>query len=140
MVQTIETCSPNGEATYAFVGAILADLRNKYAHQPTFLQAVEEMALSIQDLLDEPFYREVFHVMTEPERAISFRVPWMDDNGKMQYNRGWRIEFNSALGPYKGGLRLHETVDEGVLKFLGFEQVFKNALTGLPMGGGKVRK
>lgn len=116
----------------------LSDLKQKYAHQPTFLQAVEEMTLSIQDLLEgDEFYRRAFQVMTEPERIISFRVPWMDDEGNMQYNRGWRVEFNSALGPYKGGLRFHPTVDEGILKFLGFEQIFKNALTGLPLGGGK---
>eukprot|EP00560_Eucampia_antarctica_P009144 CAMPEP_0197827646 /NCGR_PEP_ID=MMETSP1437-20131217/4383_1 /TAXON_ID=49252 ORGANISM="Eucampia antarctica, Strain CCMP1452" /NCGR_SAMPLE_ID=MMETSP1437 /ASSEMBLY_ACC=CAM_ASM_001096 /LENGTH=400 /DNA_ID=CAMNT_0043428581 /DNA_START=254 /DNA_END=1453 /DNA_ORIENTATION=+ len=75
--------------------------------------------------------------MTEPERILSFRVPWTDDDGNIQHNRGWRVEFNSALGPYKGGLRFHPTVDLGLLKFLGFEQIFKNALTGLPMGGGK---
>lgn len=74
-------------------------------------------------------------ILTEPERIISFKVPWEDDDGVLQYNRGWRVEFSSALGPYKGGLRFHPTVDEGLLKFLGFEQVFKNALTGLPMGG-----
>lgn len=116
----------------------LSDLKQKYAHQPTFLQAVDEMALSIQDLLEEDeFYCHAFQVMVEPERTISFRVPWMDDQGKMQCNRGWRVEFNSVLGPYKGGLRFHPTVDEGILKFLGFEQIFKNALTGLPLGGGK---
>jgi glutamate dehydrogenase (NADP+) len=142
---------------------ILADLKAKYAHQPTFLQAVSEMALAVQDLLDaDPLYMQAFAVMTEPERTISFRVPWMDDNGKMHHNRGWRIQFSryvrlavlittalllsnidsprrccSVLGPYKGGLRFHPTVDEDVLKFLGFEQIFKNALTGLPLGGGK---
>ena len=119
----------------------LDDLRNKYSHQPTFLQAVEEMAMALlplfQDEKNGPFYKRAFLAMTEPERTISFRVPWEDDNGNMQFNRGWRVEFSSVLGPYKGGLRLHPTVDEGVLKFLGFEQVFKNALTGLPMGGGK---
>uniref|UniRef100_A0A7S2AB97 glutamate dehydrogenase (NADP(+)) n=1 Tax=Trieres chinensis TaxID=1514140 RepID=A0A7S2AB97_TRICV len=119
----------------------LSDLQRKYAHQPTFLQSVEEMALALEPLFADPedggFYQRAFITMTEPERIISFRVPWMDDNGYMQYNRGWRVEFNSALGPYKGGLRFHPTVDDGVLKFLGFEQIFKNALTGLPLGGGK---
>ena len=119
----------------------LHDLRQKYAHQPTFLQSVEEMALSLEPIFLDPvkgdFYKRVFVTMAEPERMLSFRVPWMDDNGKMQFNRGWRVEFNSALGPYKGGLRFHPTVDDGLLKFLGFEQIFKNALTGLPMGGGK---
>eukprot|EP00978_Attheya_sp_CCMP212_P013032 scaffold32527_cov55-Attheya_sp.AAC.1 len=119
----------------------LNDLRSKYAHQPTFLQSVEEMAVSLEPIFSDPekgdFYKRAFVVMAEPERTISFRVPWMDDAGEMRFNRGWRVEFNSALGPYKGGLRFHPTVDEGVLKFLGFEQMFKNALTGLPMGGGK---
>ncbi|KAL7556799.1 hypothetical protein ACA910_005236 [Epithemia clementina (nom. ined.)] len=119
----------------------LDDVRRKYPHQPTFLQAVEEMAVSLVDLFKDPengeFYKQAFLMMTEPERVISFRVPWMDDSGNIRINRGWRVEFNSVLGPYKGGLRFHPTVDEGVLKFLGFEQIFKNALTGLPLGGGK---
>lgn len=119
----------------------LQDLRNNYSHQPTFLQSVEEIAMSLLPLFDDPtngeFYKKAFVAMTEPERTISFRVPWMDDHGTLQFNRGWRVEFSSVLGPYKGGLRFHPTVDEGVLKFLGFEQIFKNALTGLPMGGGK---
>lgn len=119
----------------------LDDLRKKYAHQPTFLQAVEEMAMALlplfQDEKDGAFYQRSFLAMAEPERVIAFRVPWMSDDGNIQVNRGWRVEFSSILGPYKGGLRFHPTVDEGVLKFLGFEQIFKNALTGLPMGGGK---
>uniref|UniRef100_A0A7S2UM96 Glutamate dehydrogenase n=2 Tax=Attheya septentrionalis TaxID=420275 RepID=A0A7S2UM96_9STRA len=119
----------------------LNDLRSKYGHQPTFLQSVEEMAVSLEPFFSDPekgdFYKRAFVMMAEPERSISFRVPWMDDTGEMRFNRGWRVEFNSALGPYKGGLRFHPTVDEGILKFLGFEQMFKNALTGLPMGGGK---
>lgn len=121
--------------------SFLDDLHRKYPHQPTFLQAVEEMALSLVDLFQNPeqgeFYKKAFITMTEPERMISFRVSWMDDAGNLQINRGWRVEFNSVLGPYKGGLRFHPTVDDGVLKFLGFEQIFKNALTGLPLGGGK---
>lgn len=119
----------------------LDDLRSKYPHQPVFLQAVEEMALAIEPLFHDPvngdFYKRAFLYMTEPERMISFHVPWMDDEGKLNVNRGWRVEFSSALGPYKGGLRFHPTVDDGILKFLGFEQIFKNALTGLPLGGGK---
>jgi len=119
----------------------LHDLRKKYEHQPVFLQSVKEIALSLGPLFQDPengeFYKRAFTAMTEPERSISFRVPWEDDEGNMRFNRGWRVEFSSILGPYKGGLRFHPTVDEGVLKFLGFEQIFKNALTGLPMGGGK---
>lgn len=119
----------------------LADLRAKYPHQPVFLQAVEEMALSVEPLFNDPvdgdFYRKAFIFLTEPERMISFHVPWMDDEGNQHVNRGWRVEFSSALGPYKGGLRFHPTVNDGILKFLGFEQIFKNALTGLPLGGGK---
>lgn len=99
------------------------------------------MAQSLQHLFDHPtqgpLYQKAFLHLTEPERVISFQVPWEDDDGVLQVNRGWRVEYSSALGPYKGGLRFHPTVDEGVLKFLAFEQVFKNALTGLPLGGGK---
>jgi glutamate dehydrogenase (NADP+) len=119
----------------------LDDLRRNYSHQPTFLQSVEEIAVSLLPLFDDPingeFYKRGFVAMTEPERIIAFRVPWEDDLGNLRFNRGWRVEFSSVLGPYKGGLRFHPTVDEGVLKFLGFEQIFKNALTGLSMGGGK---
>ena len=105
-----------------------------------FLQAVEEVLGSLAvvpdkrpDLVDA----EVFARLCEPERQIIFRVPWVDDNGVIQINRGFRIEFNSALGPYKGGLRFHPSVDASTLKFLGFEQTFKNALTTMPIGGGK---
>ena len=109
--------------------SFLEDLRKKYSHQPTFLQAVEEMAMALLPLFQEEqegaFYQRAFLTMAEPERTVSFRVPWVDDDGKIQVNRGWRVEFSSVLGPYKGGLRFHPTVDEGVLKFLGFEQIFK---------------
>jgi len=119
----------------------LNDLRAKYPHQPVFLQAVEEMAIAVEPLFDDrengAFYKAAFLYLTEPERIISFHVPWQDDEGNLHVNRGWRVEFSSALGPYKGGLRFHPSVDDGVLKFLGFEQIFKNALTGLPLGGGK---
>jgi glutamate dehydrogenase (NADP+) len=121
--------------------SFLIDLRSKYENQPTFIQAVEEMALNLLPLFEDAthgdLYKRSFLAIAEPERIISFRVPWEDDNGKIHYNRGWRIEFSSVLGPYKGGLRFHPTVNEDILKFLGFEQIFKNALTGLPMGGGK---
>jgi len=99
------------------------------------------MATSLQPLFQHPtkgqHYKRAFLLLTEPERIIAFRVPWIDDDGVLQINRGWRVEFSSVLGPYKGGLRFHPTVDDGVLKFLGFEQIFKNALTDLPLGGGK---
>jgi len=105
-----------------------------------FLQAAKEVLESLELLLEkEPKYQKhaILERIVEPERVIIFRVPWLDDNGKVQVNIGYRVEFNSAIGPYKGGLRFHPTVNLGVLKFLGFEQIFKNSLTGLPMGGGK---
>ncbi|HDI60049.1 MAG TPA: glutamate dehydrogenase, partial [Desulfobacteraceae bacterium] len=105
-----------------------------------FHQAVEEVAESIRPVLDKnPIYRnaKIMERLVEPERVILFRVPWMDDAGEIHVNRGFRIEMNSAIGPYKGGLRFHPSVNLGILKFLAFEQVFKNALTTLPMGGGK---
>ncbi|MBV0932358.1 NADP-specific glutamate dehydrogenase [Marinobacterium weihaiense] len=108
--------------------------------QTEFYQAVEEVLESLEPLLEQsPHYREnhIIERMVEPERQIMFRVPWVDDQGQVQVNKGYRIEFNSALGPYKGGLRFHPSVNAGIIKFLGFEQIFKNALTGLPIGGGK---
>ena len=105
-----------------------------------FHQTVEEVLTSIEPVLEQsPVYIEsgVIERMVEPERIIKFRVPWVDDNGKVQVNRGFRIQFNSAIGPYKGGLRFHPSVNESIIKFLGFEQTFKNSLTSLPMGGGK---
>ncbi|WP_350559620.1 NADP-specific glutamate dehydrogenase [Psychrobacter sp. CAL346-MNA-CIBAN-0220] len=111
-----------------------------YAHQPEFIQAVKEVAISIKPLYDaHPEYEtlKVFERLVEPDRIFNFRVNWENDKGEVQVNRGWRVQFNNALGPYKGGLRFHPTVTESVLKFLGFEQIFKNALTGLPIGGGK---
>lgn len=87
--------------------------------------------------MENPAYLDVFERLCVPERVVSFRVVWVDDKGKAQVNRGYRVQYNSAIGPYKGGLRFHPTVNQGVLKFLGFEQVFKNSLTTLPMGGGK---
>jgi len=135
------TTNNNSGGTCADKLGFLDDLRRKYPHQPTFLQAVEEMALSLLPLFEDPdqgtFYKRAFLAMAEPERVIAFRVPWEDDQGRMHFNRGWRVEQSSALGPYKGGLRFHPSVSEDVLKFLAFEQVAKNALTGLPMGGGK---
>lgn len=108
--------------------------------EPEFHQAVQEVLESLEPVIDKhPEYITlgIIDSIVEPERIIKFRVPWVDDNGKVQVNRGFRIQFNSAIGPYKGGLRFHPSVYEGIIKFLGFEQIFKNALTGLPIGGGK---
>jgi glutamate dehydrogenase (NADP+) len=108
--------------------------------QPEFHQAVKEVLDSLEPVLEKrPEYQDqrILERIVEPERVLQFRVPWMDDNGKVHVNRGFRVEFNSAIGPYKGGLRFHPTVNLGILKFLGFEQIFKNSLTTLPMGGGK---
>ncbi len=115
-----------------------AQMRNP--NEPEFLQAVKEVAEAVIPYIEEnPKYqgKKLLERMIEPERTISFRVPWVDDKGEIQVNRGYRIQFNSAIGPYKGGLRFHPTVNQSILKFLGFEQIFKNALTTLPMGGGK---
>jgi glutamate dehydrogenase (NADP+) len=118
----------------------VSQLENKYGHQPEFLQAVHEIYDSIKVVLDKnEAYRKakILDRIFEPERLISFRVTWVDDQGEIQVNRGFRVQMNSALGPYKGGLRFHPTVNEGILKFLATEQIFKNALTTLPMGAGK---
>ncbi len=115
-------------------------VKQRDAHQPEFLQAVEEVVHSVWELIhDQPEYidAKVLERMVEPERVIMFRVPWIDDEGNFQVNRGFRVQMNSAIGPYKGGLRFHPSVNLGILKFLAFEQVFKNSLTTLPMGGGK---
>ena len=116
------------------------EVKAKNPAQPEFHQAVEEVVGSLLPVIDKhPEYRKanILDRIVEPERVIMFRIPWMDDNGDVQVNRGYRVEFNSAIGPYKGGLRFHPSVNLGILKFLGFEQVFKNSLTTLPMGGGK---
>ncbi len=118
----------------------LADIKAKNPNQPEFMQAVEEVVETIWSVYESnPKYVEanILERIIEPERAILFRVPWVRDNGKVEVNRGYRVEFNSAIGPYKGGLRFHPSVNLSILKFLGFEQVFKNSLTTLPMGGGK---
>ena len=119
---------------------VLADLKERYPEQPQFIQAATEVLETIQPALDaHPEFEEaaLLERLVEPERVIIFRVPWIDDGGKVQVNRGYRVQFNSAIGPYKGGLRFNPTVTLGMLKFLGFEQIFKNSLTGLPIGGGK---
>lgn len=124
----------------AQIDAFMETVRAKNAHEPEFLQAVQEVAETVIPFIqDHPQYEahSILERMVEPERTIMFRVPWTDDSGKTHVNRGYRVEFNSAIGPYKGGLRFHPTVNLSILKFLGFEQVFKNSLTTLPMGGGK---
>ena len=123
-----------------YVDELMADVVAKNQGEAEFHQAVHEVAESLEVVLDRhPKYREakVLERIIEPERVIMFRVPWVDDSGEIQINKGYRVEMNSAIGPYKGGLRFHPTVYLGMLKFLAFEQVFKNALTTLPMGGGK---
>ena len=124
----------------SYVSEQLELLKKKNASEPEFIQAATEVLTSLEPVINaEPKYQEngILERITEPERQIIFRVPWVDDKGKVQVNRGFRVQFNSAIGPYKGGLRLHPSVNLGVIKFLGFEQIFKNSLTGLPIGGGK---
>ena len=124
----------------SYVDDVQADVKAKNANEPEFIQAVTEVLDSLRVVVEsDPIYQEqaILERMVEPERVIMFRVPWVDDNGKVQVNRGYRVQFNSAIGPYKGGLRFNPTVYLGMLKFLGYEQIFKNSLTTLPMGGGK---
>ncbi len=127
-----------------FKNEYLAQLMEKVVKrnpgEPEFHQAVEEVLVSLEKVVEQrPDYitSGVLERLVEPERTIKFRVPWIDDNGQVQVNRGFRVQFSSAIGPYKGGLRFHPSVYEGIIKFLGFEQIFKNSLTGLPIGGGK---
>lgn len=123
-----------------YTDRVIAQLHERYADQPEFIQAADEVLTSIAPAVnDNPAYEAagLLERLVEPERVIMFRVPWIDDEGKCQVNRGFRVEYSSAIGPYKGGLRFNPTVTLGMLKFLGFEQIFKNALTTLPMGGGK---
>ena len=125
----------------SYVDEIYARVVEQNPAEPEFHQAVKEVLDSLKLVIEanEDKYRKMalLERLTEPERVISFRVPWVDDNGQVQVNKGFRIQFNSAIGPYKGGLRFHPSVNQGILKFLGFEQTFKNSLTGLPIGGGK---
>src|SRR3970040_551380 len=123
-----------------YVKDFIGQVKSKNSNEPEFLQAVQEVVESLALVLErypESRSAKILERIVEPERVIMFRVPWMDDQGQVQVNRGFRIEMNSAIGPYKGGLRLHPSVNLGILKFLAFEQVFKNSLTTLPMGGGK---
>ena len=124
-----------------YVDEVLEKVSKKNEGQPEFLQAVTEVLESLRPVVEanEELYRKeaVLERITEPDRQIMFRVPWVDDNGQVQVNRGFRVQFNNAIGPYKGGLRLHPSVNLSIIKFLGFEQIFKNSLTSLPIGGGK---
>ena len=123
-----------------YVERVLNNLKETYPHEPVFLQAVQEVLQSLQPILDkqtEYAKMKILERIVEPERCVSFRVQWMDDTGQVQVNRGYRVQYNSALGPFKGGLRFHPSVNQGVLKFLGFEQIFKNSLSGLAIGGAK---
>ncbi|MGN0523341.1 MAG: NADP-specific glutamate dehydrogenase [Eubacterium sp.] len=125
----------------SYVDEVLEYVKKKDYNEKEFLQAVSEVLNSLRPVIDanEEKYRKValLERLIEPERILRFRVPWIDDNGQVHVNRGYRVQFNSAIGPYKGGLRLHPSVNLGIVKFLGFEQIFKNSLTGLPIGGGK---
>ncbi len=127
-------------ATTLHIDSFMTGLAKRNPGQLEFQQAVKEFAHSVIPYInDHAEYRQeqILERMTEPDRIISFRVCWQDDDRQVRVNRGWRVQFNNSIGPYKGGLRFHPSVTESVLKFLGFEQTFKNALTGLPMGGGK---
>ena len=133
---TRDTMELSSESLHAF----MISLKQRNPGEPEFIQAVQEVAESLWPFLEEhPEYMEaqIMRRLTEPDRMVMFRVSWQDDSGKIQVNRGYRIQFNGAIGPYKGGLRFHPSVNLGILKFLAFEQILKNSLTGLPMGGGK---
>jgi len=129
-----------GSPKSGYMSSFMADVIAKNPGEKEFHQAVEEVVGTLMPVLDRhPEYRKakILERIVEPERTILFRVPWTRDNGEIMVNKGYRVEFNSAIGPYKGGLRFHPSVNLGILKFLGFEQIFKNSLTTLPMGGGK---
>ena len=124
----------------SYVSEVLESVRLKNPAQDEFQQAVKEVLESLELVIESnPAYRAnaILERIVEPDRQIMFRVPWIDDSGRVQVNRGFRVQFNNAIGPYKGGIRLHPSVNLGIIKFLGFEQIFKNSLTGLPIGGGK---
>ena len=124
----------------AYLASVLENVKTKHGNEPEFVQTVEEVLSSLEPVIEKhPEYEKVDLLgrMVEPERMFTFRVVWCDDNGQWHTNRGWRCQFNGAIGPYKGGLRFQKNVYEGIIKFLGFEQTFKNSLTGLPIGGAK---
>lgn len=124
-----------------YLNEVISQIEMKNSNEPEFLQAIKEVLASLEPVIlkHEKEYKEIalLERLTEPERIISFRVPWVDDKGKVQVNRGFRVQFNGSIGPYKGGLRFHPSVNQSIMKFLAFEQIFKNALTTLPIGGGK---
>jgi len=124
----------------SYIEEVIARTEAKNPAQPEFIQAVEEVLTSLAPTVEkhpEFVSAAIYDRLVEPDRQIIFRVPWVDDSGQVRVNRGFRIQFNNAIGPYKGGLRFHPSVNIGIIKFLGFEQIFKNSLTTLPMGGGK---
>ena len=124
----------------SYVDNVIEQVKEKNPNEPEFIQAVTEVLTSLKPAIESnPAYEKagLLERIVEPERVVMFRVPWVDDKGGVHVNRGYRVEYNSCLGPYKGGLRLHPSVNLGIIKFLGFEQIFKNSLTTLPMGGGK---
>ena len=124
----------------SYVDNVIEQVKEKNPNEPEFIQAVTEVLTSLKPVIESnPAYEKagLLERIVEPERVVMFRVPWVDDAGNVHVNRGYRVQFNSCLGPYKGGLRLHPSVNLGIIKFLGFEQIFKNSLTTLPMGGGK---
>ena len=126
--------------TNEYILNLLNEVKERNSNEPEFYQALYEVLESLEPVIEKhPEYIKsgVLDMIVEPERIIKFRVPWVDDNGKVHVNRGYRVQFNSAIGPYKGGIRFHPSVNESIIKFLGFEQTFKNSLTGLPIGGGK---
>ena len=124
-----------------YIKEVIDKLKNKYSYQTEFIQAVEEVLLTLGEVTEENeelFKRyAILERLVTPERIIEFRVPWTDDEGNGRINTGYRVQFNSAIGPFKGGTRFHPSVNQSIMKFLGFEQSLKNALTGLPMGGAK---
>ena len=129
------------DLTSSYLKEVISKTSQKNGNEPEFLQALKEVLSSLEPVIlkHEEEYKSLalLERLVEPERIISFRVPWVDDKGKIQVNRGYRVQFSGAIGPYKGGLRFHPSVNQSIMKFLSFEQIFKNALTGLPIGGGK---
>lgn len=124
-----------------YLDEAISRIKEKNANEPEFIQAIEDVFGSLAPIIikNEEEYKKsaLLERLAEPERIITFRVPWIDDNGQTRVNRGYRVQFNGSIGPYKGGLRFHPTVNQSIMKFLAFEQIFKNALTGFPIGGGK---